>query len=204
MFWLGKSISAEKKKGGKKNIETRLSPIEVLILAQLRSRQLRNNNQDVGQYGYEMIKELNDIFAGSWEAKSGTIYPILSKLQSKKGLLESYRMKSELGPVKNVYNLTQKGRDTIEQIIEQNFETDINFILNYVDLLTPFLNEALWTKEEREEILELITSIPARAATIAMSKSVTDIDRILRDEKLTHLKAKLETILRNIDEQLDS
>jgi DNA-binding PadR family transcriptional regulator len=204
MFWLGKSITAEKKKGGKKTIEASLSPIEVLILAQLRSRQLRNNDQDVGQYGYEMIKELNDIFAGSWEAKSGTIYPILSKLQSKKGMLESYRMKSELGPVKNVYNLTEKGRSTIDQIIEQNFETDVNFILNYVDLLTPFLDEELWTREEREDIFELITSIPARAATIAMSKSVTEVDRKLRNEKLTHLKAKLEIILRNIEEQLEN
>ena len=91
MFWLGKSIKIDPPKGSdkekkKKKDKINLSPLEVLILAQLRSREIRNNGDPVGQYGYEMITDLNKLFAGSWEAKSGTIYPILSKLKSNKGI----------------------------------------------------------------------------------------------------------------------
>ncbi len=103
MFWLGKSIQTD----GETDVRC-LSPIEFLVLVDFRSRELRNR-ENVGQYGYELIQELNDLFAGSWEAKSGTIYPILTKLDKDKHFLMEDVKQSQLGPVKKIYILTEAG-----------------------------------------------------------------------------------------------
>ena len=87
MFWLGKSINLN---DGEK---IGVSPIEYIILAHLRRRELLNDGIPVGQYGNELIKELNSIFQGSWRAQSGTVYPMLSKLVSKKNFLPGKKVK---------------------------------------------------------------------------------------------------------------
>ena len=51
----------------------RLTPLEFTILENV------FNAEKIT--GYDLIQRLNDQFAGTWEAKSGTIYPILSKLK---------------------------------------------------------------------------------------------------------------------------
>ena len=132
MFWLGKS---KKARYGEK--EVGLSPIEYIILTHLRSRELKGQ-KEVGQYGYELIKELNQIFAGSWEAKSGTIYPILTKLDKDKELLSGEKKVTPLGPVKKVYVLTKMGRGIIDQIIIENYANDMKFVDNYMNLLGIF------------------------------------------------------------------
>lgn len=124
MFWLAKS-----KMG--------VTPIEYIILAHLRYRELLNDEQ-IGQYGNEMIKDLNDLFKGIWEAQSGTIYPILSKLDSQKNLIIGENKKSDLGPVKKVYLLTIEGRNLIDNVIRENFKQDEEFIKRYSELIEPF------------------------------------------------------------------
>lgn len=131
MFWLGKSISPPR--GPKISV----SPIEYIILLHLRRRELLNKKK-LGQYGKELIDELNELFAGSWKAKSGTIYPILSKLDREKELLVGEKKKSPLGPRKKVYSLTDEGRALIDQIIRENLESDEQFMENYDKLLEPF------------------------------------------------------------------
>lgn len=79
------------------------------------------------------------MFSGSWEAQSGTIYPILSKLESQKKMLIGEDKKTELGPVKKVYTLTEKGRVIIDQIIKQNYESDLKFIDEYQKLIKTFV-----------------------------------------------------------------
>lgn len=115
-----------------------VSPIEFIILAHLRRRELIKS-QALGQYGKELIDELNKMFGGSWEAQSGTIYPILSKLESQKKMLIGEDKKTELGPVKKVYTLTEKGRTIIDQIIRENYESDLKFIDEYQKLIKTFV-----------------------------------------------------------------
>ncbi|MHA1340096.1 MAG: helix-turn-helix transcriptional regulator [Promethearchaeota archaeon] len=135
MFWLGKS-SVNKKDTDK---YYKLSAIEYVILLHLRHRELRaGNNRKLGQYGYELIEELNKIFSGAWEAKSGTIYPILTKLHKEKGLLRSELKKSPLGPVKKIYTLSEEGRRLIDAIVRVNLEADMQFIKNYQEILNLF------------------------------------------------------------------
>jgi len=199
MFWLGKSLQSDSKL--KDEEKQGLSPIEYIIIAHLRSRELRNQG-DVGQYGYELIQELNKIFSGSWEAKSGTIYPILTKLDHDKALLESEEMKSPLGPVKKIYKLTSKGRSLIDAIVQEKLGSDIEFILKYIELLAPF---AIVRSEEHpsEEIFEHLMQIPAKAHALAMEHSTTEIDQTIKHKKLTALKKNLEEILHNLKLEIE-
>ena len=197
---MGKSVSVSIPggKGDKHKKKINLSPIEVLILTQLRSRELRNNGEPVGQYGYEMIQQLNELFAGSWKAKSGTIYPILSKLEKNKKLITGERKQSPLGPVKRVYILEDLGRECIDYIIYERFEGDIEFVMRYLNLLTPFL-----VKQDNitnsDEIFEKMMSIPTKSIKIAKEEAVTIVDEALRNRKLESLKNQLKQLLNEID-----
>ena len=202
MFWLGKSIPVKNPKKGKKT-KINLSPIEFLIMAQLRYREIRNGGEAIGQYGYEMIKDLDKLFAGSWEAKSGTIYPILSKLETNKALIEGERKKSPLGPVKKVYSLTEEGRHIIDQILTHNLDMDMEFIQRYLELMSIFVVSGQFGPDS-EEFLQNLLSYSSRSVEIAMEKVVTDYDKIYQEKKLKILKKGLNQILRQLEEALAS
>ncbi len=195
---MGKSVSIPGKKGDKLKKKINLSPIEVLILTQLRSRELRNNGEPVGQYGYEMIQNLNELFAGSWKAKSGTIYPILSKLEQSKKLITGERKQSPLGPVKRVYILDDLGRECIDYIIYERFEGDIEFVMRYMNLLTPFLVRQN-NNDNSNGIFEKMMSIPVKSIKIAKEEAITEVDEELRQKKLETIKNQLKQILKEID-----
>ncbi|RLG52128.1 MAG: hypothetical protein DRN96_03585 [Thermoproteota archaeon] len=78
----------------------RLSPIELLILLQLRKTPL---------YGYEIVRKLREEFKGVWEPKTGTIYPALRRLESR-GLIET---KLEEG--KEYYHITPAGEELLRE-----------------------------------------------------------------------------------------
>ena len=196
---MGKSVSKPGSKGEKQNKKINLSPIEVLILTQLRSRELRNNGEPVGQYGYEMIQQLNELFAGSWKAKSGTIYPILSKLEGGKKLITGERKQSPLGPVKRVYILEDLGRECIDHIIYERFEGDIEFVMRYLNLLTPFLVKQDNNDIKSDEIFEKMMSIPLKSVKLAQEEAITEVDEALRTKKLESIKNQLINILKEID-----
>ncbi len=195
---MGKSVSFPGIKGEKPKKKINLSPIEVLILTQLRSRELRNNGEPIGQYGYEMIQKLNELFAGSWKAKSGTIYPILSKLEGTKKLITGERKQSPLGPVKRVYILEDLGRKCIDYIIYERFEGDIEFVMRYMNMLTPFLVRQD-NVTNSDEIFEKMMSIPTKSIKIAKEEAVTIVDEDLRNRKLESIKNQLKQFLNEID-----
>jgi len=56
------------------------------------------------KYGYEIIKEMREIFDGIWEPQTGFVYPLIKKMQEK-GLLDS-----EMIDNKEYYGLTDSGR----------------------------------------------------------------------------------------------
>lgn len=200
MFWLGKSIPLKNPKKGKKN-KVNLSPIEFLIMAQLRYREIRNGGEILGQYGYEMIKDLDQLFAGSWEAKSGTIYPILSKLETNKNLIEGERKKSPLGPVKKVYSLTEGGREIIDRILSHNLEMDMEFIQRYLELMSIFVASDEFG-DDSNQFLQKFLNYSGRSIEIAMEKIVTEYDREYQEKKLKILKKGLNQVLRKLDDAI--
>ncbi len=200
MFTIGKTVKLGELLNDKSLDDITLSTIEILILAHLRVRELRNE-EEIGQYGYEMMNDLNQLFEESWEAKSGTIYPLLSKLESNKKILLHERKRSPLGPVKKVYYLTDVGRLIIDTIMRESLESDIDFILKYFNLLSPFVIK-IENPEESERIIEKLMSIPAKGAVLAMEKVITNVDKKLKTEKLNVLLNKIAEIKLNIESEL--
>ena len=96
-MWLGKFLDIEDDKNELKSKineellntlhKNKLTPLEFTIIESIfNSKQLS---------GYDLIRNLNRHFAGTWEAQSGTIYPMLSKLE-KDGFLKAQKVKSPI------------------------------------------------------------------------------------------------------------
>ena len=136
-----KSLTAEIKS---KILEFKLTPLQFTILENL------FNNKTIS--GYDLIKSLNVHFAGTWKARSGTIYPILSKLQ-RKGFLESRSVRSPLGPLRKVYNLTEAGEKILKFKVNKNFLDQLKFVENVlIELSSIYIHSFPEDKQEKELI----------------------------------------------------
>lgn len=98
-----------------------LSPVQFLILMALKRRPM---------YGYEIIKELREMFGDIWEPKTGTVYPALRRLEMK-GLV-----KTELRDDREFYSLTDKGDDVLKYAVDL-METELDFMGRYHMFLPP-------------------------------------------------------------------
>lgn len=66
-------------------------------------------------YGYEIVTRLQDY--GFSDAKEGTLYPLLLRLEKKK-LIKGTFKESPLGPKRKYYALTQEGMDYVDQFYQ--------------------------------------------------------------------------------------
>ena len=64
-------------------------------------------------YGYQLSQRIEWISGGSIEWNSGTLYPVLHRLEAE-GLIKSTWKPSDSGPRRKVYSLTPKGRKAAE------------------------------------------------------------------------------------------
>jgi len=119
----------------------KLSPLEFTILEQIFNK---------GQIsGYDLMQNLNKHFAGTWQARSGTIYPILSKLK-RNGYLISTDVKSPIGPVVKLYRLTQAGERLIKAKVSNNFDDQMKFLENFMIELSSIYIQS-FPEAERED-----------------------------------------------------
>jgi PadR family transcriptional regulator PadR len=124
----------------------KLTPLEFTILETIfNSRELA---------GYDLILNLNNHFAGTWEAQSGTIYPILSKMK-RDGFLDSRPVKSPIGPIRKVYRLTEAGEHILKSKVNKNFEDQLNFIGNFIVELSSIYIQSHPKEESDEKIKEV-------------------------------------------------
>jgi len=138
---LGSEIQKELFQGIKKY---KLTPLEFTILETVfNCRELA---------GYDLILNLNKHFAGTWEAQSGTIYPILSKLK-RDGFLDSRSVKSPIGPIRKVYSLTEAGKHILKTKVYKNFEDQLKFMGNFLIELSSIYIQS-HPKEEKDDIIE--------------------------------------------------
>ena len=78
--------------------------------------------------GYEILKEIEIKFRGSFTLKEGGVYPILHGLEGE-GLLTSYWIEDEIN--KKYYRLTDKGREYISKKGESTkYNKSIKRVLN--------------------------------------------------------------------------
>lgn len=147
MFFMGKKLKA-------RGQDVKLSPLEFMILLKVYEA------DPVGISGYDLISDLTSTFAGMWVAQSGTIYPLLSRMQEKR-LLVAADVKSELGPVKKVFKLTPLSREIIEPMILDNFEPELQFFGNYLDFACRMLG-----KLKEKQAISVVNVDQARQALV--------------------------------------
>ncbi len=128
----------------------RLTPLEFTIIESI------FNSKRIS--GYDLIRILNKHFAGTWKAQSGTIYPLLSKLK-KNGFLKIERVKSEIGPVKKVYSLTEVGEELLKVKVNKNFQDQLNFIGNFLIELASIYIHSFSEERTEERIKEVQNSV---------------------------------------------
>nr|MDO8085909.1 helix-turn-helix transcriptional regulator [Candidatus Sigynarchaeum springense] len=115
--------------------DVKLSPLEFMILLKVYQA------DPVGISGYDLINDLNRTFAGLWVPQSGTIYPLLSRMQGDKYIMGE-EQKSALGPAKKVFRLTDLSRGFIEVMLVENFEPELTFFGNYLEFITDMMMKA--------------------------------------------------------------
>ncbi len=65
-------------------------------------------------YGYKAVEQLNQI---GFDVNEATVYPILSRLQTK-GWLQIEKRESPVGPMRKYYSLTPAGRENLLEFQE--------------------------------------------------------------------------------------
>ncbi len=124
----------------------KLTPLEFSILENI------FNHEEIS--GYDLIHYLNEHFAGTWEAKSGTIYPILSKLKTQ-GFLKTRTVKSPIGPLKKLYQLTEAGKEILKGKVNQHFLDQIKFMENFLNELISIYIHSFPEEEHKDKISEV-------------------------------------------------
>lgn len=81
----------------------KLTRLEFLVLMALKRKPL---------HGYAIMKKLEQKLPGVWQPKSGSLYPLLRRMEGK-GLLESKVIRG-----KKKYRLTHDGHDASDQYIK--------------------------------------------------------------------------------------
>ncbi len=157
-MWLGKFLNLEEdldelkdklKRGILEDItRNKITPLEFTIIETI------FNSKELS--GYDLILNLNRHFAGTWEAQSGTIYPILSKLK-KENFLKFRPVKSPIGPIRKVYSLTEAGEQILKVKVNKNFEDQLRFIENFLVELSSIYIQS-YPENERNQRMEEVKS----------------------------------------------
>ncbi|WGL59788.1 PadR family transcriptional regulator [Pigmentibacter sp. JX0631] len=77
-------------------------------------------------YGYELVETLSEHIS----VVEGTIYPLLRRLL-KEGYFETYLQESGEGPSRKYYKLTELGRKTMHEMLQEwrEFSQGVNMII---------------------------------------------------------------------------
>jgi PadR family transcriptional regulator PadR len=155
-MWLGKFLDLEEDiKDLRSKIQKdlfqgikkyKLTPLEFTILETV------FNSKELA--GYDLILNLNKHFAGTWEAQSGTIYPILSKLK-RDGFLKVKSVKSPIGPIRKVYSLSEAGEEILKVKVNKNFLDQLNFVRNVLIELSSIYIQSHPKAQKEEKIKEV-------------------------------------------------
>ena len=146
----------------------RMSPPQLLILMMVRNER---------KYGYEILKELREIFEGMWEPKTGMVYPLLKKMQES-GLLDS-----EMIGDREYYGLTDEGRETLMEMLPK-----IGFMISMATRFMVLVNKTV--EEFGIELMDISEMHDHSEINVAHLLDVRD-----------HLRSELEKIEEMIEKQ---
>ncbi|MFW9805917.1 MAG: PadR family transcriptional regulator [Candidatus Thorarchaeota archaeon] len=167
----------------------KLTPIQALILIQL---------LETSKYGYEILRNLRDAFHGSWEPKTGTIYPSLQALE-KKGYI-SKSVKDET----THYSLTKQGKEKLREMSDAMafyFLFNSRFIESTVANMPASFTQEVFLKIHLAGIDEMIPEAPILKAIRALPDK--DVRRVFLERRKGILDMKLKLVkkeLKDLDE----
>ena len=162
-------------------IKMPVSPLQMLLLIQL----------DEGpKYGYEMLKTLKDEFEGTWEPKTGTVYPALKSLEKKGYIATQTRDETEY------YIITDKGKQVFELML-RHLQGSIEFSIKYISVVFKWL-----TNERKQGALQLMECLTEKEQLMSQSllgEFVENIDTDIREPFLKEIKKISQNRLKMID-----
>jgi DNA-binding PadR family transcriptional regulator len=102
------------------------------------------------RYGYEILKEINDISGGHWEPSYGSVYPILYKFEDKGW---AQRIEREDEPDRKYFELTDEGYEELRDRREESAEKGSEFadvILGFYHVYVAFATDERFDLPEIE------------------------------------------------------
>lgn len=99
------------------NIQFKKGVLELCVLSLLTRRDY---------YGYELVEYISKYI----NISEGTIYPLLSRFR-KENYVTTYLKESQEGPPRKYYRITEKGKETYEELIRkwEAFTIGVNKII---------------------------------------------------------------------------
>lgn len=165
----------------------KLTPIQLLIMIQLLEKP---------KYGYEILRDLRHGFKGSWEPKTGTVYPALHTLVKK-----SYISKNSQDE-KTYYSLAKKGVLLISDMSDYVAEYLIfnsRFIESTVVSLPANFTQEVFTKIHQSGIDEIIPEAPvldavSRLSCMSLRRAFLELRKKTLTRKLRLVNAHLKKL----------
>jgi len=162
-----------------------VSPLQMLLLIQL----------DQGpKYGYEMLKTLKEEFKGTWEPKTGTVYPALKSLE-KKGYIQTQPRDNT-----DYYLITEDG-ETVFDLMLNHLGDSIDFSIKYISVVFKWL-----TNERKQGALELMNKLTAKEQLMSQSllgEFTQNIDMDIREPLLKQIKQISQNRLKMVNKLME-
>jgi DNA-binding PadR family transcriptional regulator len=147
------------------------------------------------KYGYEMLVTLKDEFEGTWEPKTGTVYPALKSLE-KKGYIAT-----ETRDETDYYKITEQGKQLFDLML-YHIEGSIDFSIKYISVVFKWL-----TKERKQAALELLDKLTSKEqvmTTQLLGTFTENIDTNIKETLLTQIKKNTQSRLDIINTLLEN
>jgi DNA-binding PadR family transcriptional regulator len=162
----------------------KLTPIQALILIQL---------LDHSKYGYEILRNLRDAFHGSWEPKTGTIYPSLQALE-KKGYISKIN-KDET----THYSLAKQGKEKLREMSDYftyYLLFNSRFIESTVGSMPASFTQEVFMKIHHAGIDEMIPEAPILKAIQELPDK--DLKRVFLERRKMILERKIKLVKKQL------
>ncbi len=162
-----------------------ISPLQILLLTQM---------EEGPKYGYEMLKQLKTEFDGTWEPKTGTVYPALRSLE-KKGYVETKDLDGT-----DFYHITDQGRSVFELLMGHVIEST-EFSVKYISVIFKWLSV-----ERKQGAIELMRILSQKEQVLShqlLKEFTENIDMDIRKPFLRHLQQMTAKRLDAITELLE-
>lgn len=115
--------------------------------------------------GYEIKQKFEDIFSYFYSSSYGTIYPMLHRME-KEGLLTKEIVIQDGRPNKNVYSITEKGKEQFNSYLYSPLEMDTfksDFLMRlYFGQFAGNDKVIAWLKQVQQEVEQQLEGLSAK------------------------------------------